>query len=54
MLTDSDTNIMETAFHNGERYMKEKIIDMLMEHKTQVGLSCHVHVVEIIKMVEAL
>ena len=54
MLTDADTNIMELCFRNGERHMKEKIIDMLMEHKTQVGLSCHVHVVEIIKMVEAL
>jgi hypothetical protein len=34
--------------------MKEKIINMLMEHKTKVGLACHAHVVEIIKMVEAL
>ena len=54
MLTDGDSNIMEVCFHNGERHMKEKIIDMLMEHKTRVGLACHGHVVEIIKMIEKL
>jgi hypothetical protein len=25
MITDTDANITETCFHNGERYMKEKI-----------------------------
>jgi hypothetical protein len=54
MITDTDANIMELCFKNGERHMKEKIINMLMEHKTKVGLACHAHVVEIIKMVEAL
>lgn len=54
MITDTDVNIQEACFHNGERHMKEKIISMLMEHKTKVGLVCHAHVVEIIKMVEAL
>lgn len=54
MLTDGDSNIMEACFHNGERHMKEKIIDMLMEHKTRVGLSCYMHIVEIIKKVEEL
>lgn len=54
MITDTDANMMELCFKNGERHMKEKIINMLMEHKTKVGLACHAHVVEIIKMVEAL
>ena len=54
MITDTDANIMELCFKNGENHMKEKVIAMLMEHKTKVGLTCHVHVVEIIKMVEEL
>ena len=29
MLTDSDANIMEVCFHNGERHMKEKVIKAL-------------------------
>lgn len=33
---------------------KEKVISMLMEHKTQVMGECHEHVVEIVRMVEAL
>lgn len=44
----------EVCFRNGEQNMKEKVISMLMDHKTRVGLECHTHVVEIIKMVEAL
>lgn len=47
-------NISEMSFHNGEAHMKEKIINLLMEHKTQVKGVCHAHVVEIIKMVEGL
>ena len=54
MITDTDANMMELCFKNGEQHMKEKIINMLMEHKTKVGLACHAHVVGIIKMVEAL
>lgn len=54
MITDTDANIQEVCFHNGEKHMKEKVISMLMDHKTKVGLECHTHVVEIIKMVEAL
>ena len=54
MITDTDANIQEACFHNGERHMKDKVISMLMEHKTKVGLACHIHVVEIIKMVEEL
>lgn len=47
-------NVSEMCFHNGEQYMKDKIISRLMEHKTQVKGVCHAHVVEIIKMVEGL
>ena len=54
MITDTDANMMELCFKNGEQHMKEKVINMLMDHKTKVGLECHTHVVEIIKMVEAL
>lgn len=54
MITDTDANITEACFHNGERYMKEKVIQMLMEHKTQVKGECHNQVVNIIKMVEAI
>ena len=52
--SDADPNIMELCFHNGEQHMKEKVISLLMEHRTQVMGECHEHVVEIIKMVEAL
>lgn len=52
--SDSDHDVMELYFRNGEQHMKEKIISMLMEHKTHVRGACHDHVVEIIKMVEAL
>ena len=54
MLAENDANVMELCFHNGERHMKEKVIDMLMDHKTQVGLGCYEHVVEIIKLIEKL
>jgi hypothetical protein len=29
----ADPNIMELCFHNGERHMKEKIINVLLNHK---------------------
>lgn len=51
---ETDPNITELCFRNGERNMKEKIIAMLMEHKTHVKGVCHAHVVEIIRMVEIL
>ena len=31
MISDTDTNIMELCFHNGEQHMKEKVINVLME-----------------------
>ena len=54
MITDTDVNIQEACFHNGERHMKQKVIALLMEHKTQVKGECHEHVVQIIKMIEKL
>lgn len=54
MITDTDVNIQEVCFRNGERHMKDKVVSLLMDHKTRVGLECHTHVVEIIRMVEAL
>lgn len=30
MISDTDTNIMELCFHNGEQHMKEKVLKLLM------------------------
>ena len=54
MITDTDANIQEACFHNGERHMKDKVISVLMDIKTQVGHPCHVHVGDIIKVIEKL
>ena len=51
---DSDPNIMELCFQNGERNMKEKVISMLMDHQTWSDGVCHHHIAEIIRKVECL
>lgn len=50
--SEDDHNIMELCFHNGERHMKEKLISLLMEYKTQVNGACHAHIVDILEMVQ--
>lgn len=54
MITEDNPNMMELCFHNGERNMKEKVIDMLMDYKTFARGDCHTHLVEIIRKVEGL
>ena len=54
MITDNDVNIQEVCFHNGEEHMREKVIAMLMEHKTWSDGVCHAHIAEIIRKVERL
>ena len=33
MLQSNDPNMLETAFHNGEDYMRNKILAMMAEEK---------------------
>lgn len=54
MLTDADTNIMETCFHNGERHMKDKVISTLNEIKGRIGRPSYANIDDIIKVVEVL
>ena len=49
-----DPNIMELCFRNGEAHMKEKVIALLMEHKTCPTGFCHEHIVYLIQEVERL
>lgn len=51
---ESDPNLMELCFRNGEKNMKEKVISMLMDHKTWSDGVCHAHIAEIIRKVECL
>lgn len=51
---ESDPNLMELCFRNGENHMKEKVISMLMDHKTWSDGVCHAHIAEIIRKVECL
>ena len=37
MITDTDSNIMELCFHNGERHMKEKIMNLIKEYERKFG-----------------
>lgn len=37
MISENDTNIMELCFHNGERHMKEKIMNLIKEHERKFG-----------------
>ena len=54
MITDNDVNIQEVCFRNGEEHMREKVIAMLMDHKTWSDGECHAHIAEIIRKVERL
>ena len=54
MITDNDVNIQEVCFRNGEEHMREKVIAMLMDHKTWSDGVCHAHIAEIIRKVERL
>ena len=49
--SESDPNIMELCFHNGEQHMKEKIIDQLQS--VAGSLPC-ITLAQAIKMVEDL
>ena len=49
-----DHNISEVCFRNGEARMKSKVIEKLMDYKTQVKGMCHEHIVEIVRMVDEL
>lgn len=51
---ETDPNIMELCFRNGESNMKEKVISLLMEHQTWSDGVCHHHIAEIIRKVECL
>lgn len=35
--SDADPNIMELCFHNGERHMKEKILNLIKEFECKFG-----------------
>ena len=37
MISDTDTNIMELCFHNGEQHMKEKILNLIKECERKFG-----------------
>lgn len=54
MITDTDANMMELCFKNGEQHMNENVINMLMDIKTHSGRHCYLNLIDIIKMVEAL
>lgn len=49
MLTEDNHNIMEPAFHNGERHMKEKIIS---QFQSVAGSIPCITLSQAIKMVE--
>jgi hypothetical protein len=52
--SESDPNIMELCFHNGERHMKEKMITMLQDVLDQADGFCMIDVAGVIKAVEDL
>lgn len=49
-----DPNIMELCFRNGKANMKEKVIALLMDHKTKPNGLCHEHIIHLIREVECL
>lgn len=51
---ESNQNIMELCFRNGEQHMKEKVISVLMDHQVCTDGVCHRHLVDIIRKVESL
>ena len=53
MITDTDANIMELCFHNGERHMKEKIVRVMLDRKKM--FPCEADVIDcILNMLEGL
>lgn len=50
----SDPNMAELCFRNGEAHMKEKVIALLMDHKTWSNGVCHQHMADIICRIESL
>lgn len=51
---ESDYNMAELCFRNGEANMKEKVIAMLMDHKVCTDGVCHRHITQIIQKIEKL
>lgn len=51
---EENPHIMELCFRNGEDHMREKVIALLMEHKTCPTGFCHEHIVYLIQEVERL
>ena len=51
---ESNPNLMELCFRNGENHMREKVIAMLMDHRAWSDGVCHHHIAEIIRKVECL
>ena len=51
---EKSPGLQEACFRNGEKHMKEKVIAMLMDHKTKPSGFCHGHIVQLIKQVESL
>lgn len=54
MISDTDTNIMELCFHNGERHMKEKVINLLLDNSQNKEGVCKALVLELAKKVETI
>ena len=51
---ESDHNMAELCFRNGEANMKEKVIALMMEHKVCTDGVCHKHITDIIRKIEKL
>lgn len=53
MITETDPNITEVCFHNGERYMKEKVVKALLNRKKM--FPCEADVIDcVLAMLEGL
>lgn len=51
---ENDHNMAELCFRNGEAYMKEKVIALLMDHQVCTDGVCHRHITQIIQKIENL
>ena len=54
MISDTDTNIMELCFHNWERHMKGKVINLLLDNSQNREGVCKALVLELAKKVETI
>jgi hypothetical protein len=52
--SDADPNIMELCFRNGERNMKEKVINLLLDNSQNKEGVCKALVLDLAKNVETL